>query len=64
MSQKTTCIKRCPISAQVWTCLAVEQQAQVIRLMAQLAFHFMVAQATSFNQESQHVPAKQTEDSS
>ena len=64
MSQKTMATKRCPLPTQVWACLAVEQRAQVIRLMAQIAFNFVVAQTTSLNQESQHALPNQPEDSS
>ena len=64
MSQKPTTIKLCPTATQVWTYLTVEQRAQVIGLMARMAFNFVVAQATSFNQESQHVLANQAEDTS
>jgi hypothetical protein len=39
-------------SAQVWARLAAEYRAQVIRLMAQLAFNLVAAQADSPIQES------------
>jgi hypothetical protein len=41
-------------SAQVWARLAAEYRARVIRLMAQLAFNLVVAQADSPIQESVH----------
>lgn len=64
MSQKTNATKRGTLPTQVWTCLAVDQRAQAIRLMAQMAFNFVVAQATSLHQESEHAPSNQPEDSS
>ena len=39
---------------QVWTRLAVEQRAQVIRLMAQLAFKLVLAQPNSPLKEVDH----------
>ena len=49
---------------QVWTCLAVERRTQVIHLMAQLAFNFIIAQTTHSKQEAHHVWKQQAEDSS
>lgn len=49
---------------QVWACLPVERQNQVIRLMAQLAFNFIVGQTAPLKQESHHVMEQPREDSS
>ncbi len=48
---------------QVWARLAVEQRSPVIRLMAQLAFNFIVAQTTPFKQEAPHVMVQPAKDS-
>lgn len=63
MFQKSNAPKRCPIAKQVWVCLAVEQRAQAIRLMAQMAFNYVVAQVTTFDQEREHVSLNRPEDS-
>ncbi len=44
-------------SAPIWTRLATEHRAQVIRLMAQLAFKLVVAQSNSPIKEGQHAVA-------
>jgi hypothetical protein len=43
--------------APIWTRLATEHRAQVIRLMAQLAFKLVVAQPNSPIKEEQHAVA-------
>lgn len=63
MSQESNVTKCCPIAKQVWVCLAVDQRAQAIRLMAQMTFNYVVAQVTAFDQERKHVSPNRPEDS-
>jgi len=51
-------------TVQIWTHLAAEQQARIIRLMAQLAYKLVVAQPTSPLKEASHaVECEQPQDS-
>lgn len=63
MFEKTTIVEGHTLPQQVWVCLTAERRAQVIRLMAQLAFNAIEAQAVAFGQERYHVFHTQPEDS-
>ncbi len=62
MSDPSPSIPR-PISpGQVWVCLTADYRARAIRLMAQLAFNLVAAEADSPIKESDHViPAQYTQ---
>jgi hypothetical protein len=55
MSYQSLLTDRFVSPAQVWTLLAADCRAQVIRLMAQLAFNLVAAQSDSPVKESNHV---------
>jgi hypothetical protein len=55
MSYQSLLTDRFVSPAQVWARLAVDCRAQVIRLMAQLAFNLVAAQSDSPVKESNHV---------
>ena len=59
MSQESVATKRDPLTKQVWVRLAVDQRAQAIRLMAQMAFNYVVTQVTALDQENQYVSPNQ-----
>ena len=42
---------------QIWACLAVERQARIIRLLAQLALNLVVAQSDGKTKECEHGPS-------
>lgn len=65
MSDPSPSITR-PISpAQVWVCLTADHRARAIRLMAQLAFNLVAAEADSPIKESDHVtPTRHTQNPS
>jgi hypothetical protein len=44
----------CASPVRIWACLAAERRAQVIRLMAQLAFKLVLAQPRSSLWEVNH----------
>lgn len=57
MSHQTSLTDRRPSPVPVWSRLAAEDQSQVIRLMAQLAFKLVVAQPNSPLKEVHHALA-------
>lgn len=60
MADQTTLTARHVTVVQVWTHLATDHRAQVIRLMAQLAFKLVVAQPNSpFKEVSYAVECEQ-----
>lgn len=63
MSQKAIAAKGYPSPTHVWADLSAKHRAQVIYLMAQLAFNFVEAQAITIYQEKSHVTVNSSEDS-
>ena len=57
MSHQTSLTDHRPSPVPVWSRLATEDQSQVIRLMAQLAFKLVVAQPNSPLKEVNHALA-------
>jgi hypothetical protein len=64
MSRPSKPTRHSVLPTQVWTCLAPERRSEVIRLMAQLAFKLVNAQAASFRQEAIHVVRPDTHQNS
>lgn len=62
MSDPSPSIARPVSPAQVWVYLTADHRARAIRLMAQLAFNLVAAEADSPIKESDHViPAQHTQ---
>ena len=55
MSDQSLAIARPIAPAQVWVCLTADHRARAIRLMAQLAFNLVAAEADSPVKESDYV---------
>jgi hypothetical protein len=64
MYSQASIVVRQALLDQVWTCLAADNRAQAIRLMAQLAFNLVIAQSDWATKEAEHeVSPRPPEDS-
>ena len=64
MSRPSKPTRPAVLPTQVWTCLTPDRRSEVIRLMAQLAFKLVNAQADSFIREANHVVRPDTQQNS